>query len=137
MYEIWTVVLLMICAVTDIKERKVYTPLCFVNSISALIIHLVTGDLLWTKIFLGMIVGAVFYLISVFTKESVGKGDSIVIFTLGCIAGAEKLLLILLWAFILCTVVSLIGIALRKLSLKARVPFIPFVLAGEIVTLII
>lgn len=102
-------------------------------------INYTSGDrgLTVDKDFLGMIVGAVFYLISVFTKESVGKGDSIVIFTLGCIAGAEKLLLILLWAFILCTVVSLIGIALRKLSLKARVPFIPFVLAGEIVTLII
>lgn len=136
-YELWILGILIVCAITDLKERKVVTVFCFANSAIALVVHLIARDVLWLNILLGMILGAAFYLVSIMTKGSIGKGDAIVIFTVGSIIGIEEVFEMLVWALILCSVFAIIGMLIKRCTLKTRLPLVPFMLLGEIVRLIV
>lgn len=137
LYAVWSLIFLAICAAIDLKEQKVITRLCIANAAVALLLHIVLQDVLWYDILLGMILGAIFFVISVLTNESIGKGDGIVIFTLGSIMGVETSFQMLVWALILCAVFSLGGIIIKKLSLKSKIPFVPFLFVGGVITFVI
>lgn len=137
LYQIWILTFLMVCAVTDLKEQKIFSVFCFANSVIALIIHLLMKDILWTNILFGMILGAAFYVISIFTKEAIGKGDAIVVFTLGCIIGIEQVIKVLILSFFSCSIFSVLGMITKKCRLKTRIPFVPFILLGELIVLLV
>jgi prepilin signal peptidase PulO-like enzyme (type II secretory pathway) len=136
-YGIWTGLFLLICSITDLKEKKIYSPICFLNAFVGLIVNFITQNIPWTEIFLGIMLGGVFFCISVFTKESIGKGDAIVIFALGSINGIKESFEILVWALMLCAVISTVCLAIKKIRLKNSIPFIPFLFAGAVITFFI
>lgn len=137
LYVVWSLIFLGICAAIDLKEQKVSSRLCFVNATVALLFHIVLQDMSWQDILLGMILGAVFYVISVLTNESIGKGDGIVIFTLGSILGMRTSFQIVVWALISCAVFSIGGMIIKRLSLKSRIPFVPFLFVGCVITFVV
>ena len=84
----------------------------------------------------GAIIGGIFLIISVVTREKIGYGDSLVFLAIGLIMGGEKCFVIILWSFLLCSIFSLVAIILKKTTFKSTVAFMPFVLAGALVTFI-
>lgn len=136
-YMIWTLLFLLVCTITDLKERMIIMPFCFINSGVALIVNFFMKNQSGINILLGMAMGAVFYVISVCSKEAVGKGDAVVIFTVGSLVGIDPGFEILVWAFMLCAFVSVMGLVFKRIKLKSRIPFMPFMLMGGIITLTI
>ena len=137
LYTIWTLLFLAICAIIDIKERKVFSVFCCANSVIVLFLHFIKQDISWFSLLWGMILGAIFFMVSICTREAIGKGDAIVIFTMGSMVGIKITFEILVWAFVICTVASMVAMLIKKVKLDSRIPFIPFVLFGGIITFVI
>jgi prepilin signal peptidase PulO-like enzyme (type II secretory pathway) len=85
----------------------------------------------------GVTVGLVFLFISHVTREGIGYGDSWMILILGTYLGLWKLLEVLTWAFLGLALVSMGILALKKMSRKSVVPFVPFLAAGYLLTMIL
>lgn len=134
MYIIWTLLFLGACTITDLRKRKIITALCFANAVAALIMHFVRQDIFWLNVLGGMLAGAVLFGVSVYSKEAIGKGDAVVVFTLGSLVGIKTGFEILMWASIICIIFSVPGLIFKKIKLKSRIPFMPFMLAGAIIT---
>lgn len=74
----------------------------------------------------GGICGGLFLLLSRWTKESFGYGDSILILSLGILSGGWNILWILFAAFFLSAVYGGIMIFRKKYTRKSSFPFVPF-----------
>lgn len=135
-YKIWIIVFLIVCAITDLKERKIYSTYCFINFALALVVHICKKDMHLGAIVGGIALGGIFLIVSIVSKEALGMGDALIILTLGSVGGIKTSFELLLWAFIICAMVSMIGLLLRKRQFDSQIPFAPFLLAGGIVNLI-
>ena len=135
-YRVWIIVFLIVCAITDLKERKIYGTYCFINVAFALVVHICERDMHWGEIVGGIALGVMFFIISIVSKEALGMGDALIILTLGSIGGITTSFELLLWAFIICAMVSIVGLLLRKRQLNSQIPFAPFLLVGGIANLI-
>lgn len=78
----------------------------------------------------GVGIGIVFIVISYLTREMIGYGDSILIGIIGGCVGLWDLLYLLTLSFVICSVVSLIGLVLKGVSKKETLPFVPFLFLG-------
>lgn len=125
MYWIWIMIFLCICTFTDIKKRNVCGWLCILNIVAAIMLHTIFRDISGKSLIEGAIIGGIFLIISVVTREKIGYGDSLVFLAIGLIMGGEKCFVIILWSFLLCSIFSLVAIILRKQHLKVPLPLCP------------
>lgn len=135
-YMIWCAIFLAVCTITDLKERQIYLGYCFINIGMALLINLLFQNMDWINIISGIGLGCIFFLISVITKEALGKGDAVIILVLGSICGIEISFEIVIWGFILCSIVSIFEILIKKKNIKSDIPFAPFLLLGCILIIL-
>ena len=133
MYWIWIMIFLCICTFTDIN---VCGWLCILNIVAAIMLHTIFRDISGKFLIEGAIIGGIFLIISVVTREKIGYGDSLVFLAIGLIMGGERCFVIIFWSFLLCSIFSLVAIILKKTTFKSTVAFMPFVLAGALVTFI-
>lgn len=131
-YLIWGMVIILICTVTDIKERYVNTGFCIINILLAAIIHTVVGNG-FLAVCQGFIVGVIFIIISCLSRGTIGKGDGLLIMTVGSIVGLKLSVMIVVWAFMSCTIASLVAVVMGKLTMKSQIPFVPFILIGALI----
>ena len=78
----------------------------------------------------GIIIGMLFLLISKYTKEQIGYGDSWMILNLGIYLGLWDILSMLGIVFGTCFIFSCLGLALKKINRYTRIPFYPFLMLG-------
>ena len=71
-----------------------------------------------------LIIGGIFFLIACLSKESIGKGDAVVLLLLGFGMSVTQVLTILCIALFLC------GVVLKKAGRKDEIPFVPFLCIG-------
>lgn len=79
----------------------------------------------------GVLLGGIFLLISRLTKEAIGKGDAAMIGICGGAVGFAVTATILCAGLMLSSVFSLGLLCFRKAGRKTRIPFFPFLAAGE------
>lgn len=92
MYWIWIMIFLCICTFTDIKKRSVCGWLCILNIAAAIMLHTIFRDISGKSLIEGAIIGGIFLIISVVTREKIGYGDSLVFLAIGLIIGRRKML---------------------------------------------
>lgn len=126
----WILIFLMAASVWDILKRKIPVIYLIAGTITALFALILSSEIVWGEILLGGITGIAFFLLSKYTKESIGYGDSWMIFILGITVGVWKLMVILGIAFLAAIIAAGIGIMERKITKKSRIPFYPFLLIG-------
>ena len=136
-YLIWCTVFLIACTIMDLKEKKIVVNYCLVMSVFVIISHFITKDLKWYEIAVGMGIGLLFFIISKLSKEAIGHGDALMIYTIGCIVGACRTIEILLIAFGVCVVTALISILIKKKTFRSSVPFAPYLLIGTLCCLFV
>lgn len=119
MYWIWIMIFLCICTFTDIKKRNVCGWLCILNIVAAIMLHTIFRDISGKSLIEGAIIGGIFLIISVVTREKIGYGDSLVFLAIGLIIGGEKCFVIISWSFLLCSIFSLVTIILKKTTFKS------------------
>ena len=118
------------------KEKKCLWLVMYFKYSGAIMLHTIFRDISGKSLIEGAIIGGIFLIISVVTREKIGYGDSLVFLAIGLIIGGEKCFVIILWSFLLCSIFSLAAIILKKTTFKSTVAFMPFVLAGALVTFI-
>lgn len=136
-HMIWCAIFLGICAITDLKERQVYLGFCLANMGIALLANLIFQNVEWTSIVAGLGLGVVFFAVCIITKEAMGKGDAVIILVLGSICGIKISFEIVTWAFVICSMVSIFEILIKRKSIKSEIPFAPFLFCGCILTMFI
>lgn len=124
-------------SIADIRSKSV--PAWFLAAASAGVIPAAFADKavpITARVF-GAAVGVLFLAVGLLSKESVGRGDALMIGISGAALGFFTLSLILCVSFFLLAIVSLGLIVIRKLGRKDRIPFFPFLAAGELVVAVL
>lgn len=124
--DIFVFILLLLCSVSDIRRRGVYTWILVGMSMLLLVFRLFYRPAdLWT-ILGGILIGLLFLFVSKLTKEAIGYADSWLILLLGGYLGFRNTMILLTGAFIMTGLFGLVGLAFRRLKKVSRIPFIPF-----------
>jgi leader peptidase (prepilin peptidase)/N-methyltransferase len=127
---------LLLNTIWDLKYKKIpYIPCGIVTGIGILCL-LFMKPINWWQ-FLGVLVGCGLILVSLVTKQSIGMGDGMILASIGVFIGFWKSLMVLFIAGIMVSVVGGILLALKKVSLKTPLPFVPFLFVAYGVSLIL
>lgn len=78
-----------------------------------------------------------FYVLARLTREGIGMGDVKIIAVLGWILGLSTTLIVVLFALLMCTVVSVFLLMRKKKNKNDTVPFGPFLFLGYILMLLL
>lgn len=128
----WIIVFLVICTILDIKTRSLPVWFMIVGNIAAVVFRLFNWNQrpgLWLG---GMAIGLIFLLVSKWTKEGFGYGDSWMILILGISLGLWDILLLLGIALTCSGVLACVLLIKGGWSRKISFPFIPFLMLGYV-----
>lgn len=135
---ILTLTFLAIYAVTDVKRRTVFWPLGGAMLPAALLLHLLFRDMAWQAMLLGMVPGGVMALISLLTGGAVGAGDCLAAAVCGSMLGLDRIITALTFSMILaCVPAAFLLIKKGRKAHKDQLPYLPFLLAGQILCLLL
>ena len=132
MFKVWVIIFLFICTVLDIKTRRLPVWFMIVGNVAAVVFRLLNwgqNTALWIG---GIVIGIVFLLLSKWTKEGFGYGDSWMILILGISLGLWDILLLLSIALSCAGLLALFLLARGKWSQKVAFPFVPFLMLGYV-----
>lgn len=119
-------VYLIVLSVMDIRRKEVHIYALLAGMIFV-ILRLIFGNIgILPMLITGVTIGSFFLFISKVSSESFGYGDSILITIMGLFLELWEALNILLLAFGLAAVYSMIILILRKYERRYAFPFIPF-----------
>ena len=82
----------------------------------------------------GLVIGIIFIIISVLSRQAFGLGDSIMMLQLGVGYGVEKLVSIIMISFTLTFIVGASLLLTKKRNMKYEMPFLPYMLIGVVIT---
>ncbi|MBD5474061.1 MAG: hypothetical protein HDR20_14570 [Lachnospiraceae bacterium] len=123
---------LAILSSEDIREKRISVKTILIGALTAIICRLISGQTSGIEIVCSLIPGILLLLLSVITKESIGKGDGIVVMVLGLWIGGQMTFLVV------CLAVWAAGIFAAVCLIRKRrelIPFIPCLLMGTEVLL--
>ena len=129
--------ILISLSIVDIYFRKIPTDILVMATISAVIYQIIERNMDLWLIAGGAGMGMLFFLFSKITREGFGYGDSWAIFILGIYLGLWNLVEVLVGAFFLVFVVSVVGLTVRKMSRRYKLPFFPFLAAGYLANILV
>lgn len=123
---------LVILTVMDLKRRKLKLSVLLAGGIFIPAGVFCSSGVSPVYLAAGGAVGAVFLGISKITEESFGYGDSILILIMGCCIGFWDILTLLMAAFMMAAVFSLVLLIRGRFRRKDSFPFVPFLTAAYI-----
>lgn len=123
---------LVILTVMDLKRRKLKLSVLLAGGIFIPAGVFCSSGVSPVYLAAGGAVGAVFLGISKITEESLGYGDSILILIMGCFIGFWDILTLLMAAFMMAAVFSLVLLIRGRFRRKDSFPFVPFLTAAYI-----
>ncbi len=83
-----------------------------------------------TELLSGMSVGMVLLGISYLSDEALGYGDGMVVLITGVLCGIKMTIVIVSFAFLVMSIAAMFLLVKNGFFYKARVPFVPCILAG-------
>ena len=128
---------LLLCSISDLRTRKISTMLLVIMSLFMVLLCLFFKRQGGGEIVGGVLIGIVFWLISKYSNETIGYGDSWIISLMGIYLGGICMLEIVVTAFFLTGFVSLMGIVFKKWKNSVTLPFIPFLTVSYLGVLMI
>lgn len=130
--QILFAVYLVVLAVMDIRRKKIHLLFLLSGFVFVPAGSLCGRNISWILIAAGGAAGVLFLLLSRITRESLGYGDSILILINGCFIGFWNLMYVLVAAFSMSAIFSVIMMSTGKFSRKTSFPFVPFLTASYI-----
>lgn len=118
-------------SVEDCRRKSL--PLVFFILLAAVLVPfvLLNQELPMLSRVFGGGIGLLFLGVSRLTKEAIGKGDAVMLALGGIAVGFMSLCLMLCVAMLLLEVIALVLLVTRRVKRKDRIPFFPFLAAGE------
>lgn len=130
---------LLVLSVIDIKKKCFNRTILSISTI-AFGVLMITVCILnvkdWKMVLGGMILGAVFLLASVITRQSIGTGDGCILTVCGMVTGLYQMVVLMILSL---GSASFYGVALclcKKAGRHTKIPFVPFICLGYGVILI-
>lgn len=124
--DIVVLIMLSLCSISDWKKKTIPVLLLAVMSVVVVGLVFISHDVSLRMRLGGTLMGIVFLLISKFTREALGYGDSWLILILSVYLGFLQAISILFVASLAAGVVSLFCLWKHHWSRKATLPFVPF-----------
>ena len=122
----------------DIREQAVSYEIIIVSVICALAVLVYNKDNTWWNYILsGIGYAAVFMMISRMTRSAIGIGDAFITGVIGLYLGFFHALIVVFYAFLLGGLISIILFLMKKVSRQTTLPFVPFLTAGFIVSILL
>lgn len=128
-------ILMCITGAIDIHSRKI--PLwCLLIGAADAVAGLIeealkgTGSITAVSIAIDMLPGIMFLLISWTTNEKIGYGDGMMILIIGLIMHSQLCITAVAIGLVISSMFSVIMIFTKKMNLRTRIPFIPFLTIG-------
>ncbi|MCR5102501.1 MAG: prepilin peptidase [Butyrivibrio sp.] len=134
------VVLIFIAMLFDIRKKKIPLYMIFfigIISVAMTIYNMIFGNERIEEVAAGLFPGITLFIVSFLTKEGIGYGDCFIILFAGMILGIEKMIMILMTAFVLSSILSVFLFVLKKVNRKSTLPFVPFLFLGMGVTIFV
>ena len=135
MFKMWELIMclyLLLGAVGDLRKREISVAYLIIGTILAALRCLFHYKEMCYISVGGAIIGGAFLLLSKYTNEQIGYGDSWMILILGIYLGIWELTFLLGIVFGCCFLFSFVGLLCRKLTRHTRIPFFPFLMIGYI-----
>ncbi len=129
---ICTTIVLGICTYTDLKGKYIYNWICGVSALAAILIHIFMKDISIKNMGMGVFIGVIAFIVSILTKERIGKGDAWIVVTIGVMEGGLFLVSVLIWTFLFFNLYAISGMGLKIFNLKSKLPMAPFALVANI-----
>lgn len=123
-------------SVEDIRRRSVRIVPLILAAIAGLVLHLYFGRISVWSLLGGLGIGAGMYVVSVASKERVGKGDALLLAVTGIFLGFWDNLLLLWLASFLAMAAGVVAVLVFRKNRHYELPFIPFVFVGFLVFLL-
>ena len=123
-------------AAQDIKYQKISTKYLLAGSCAAILYRALFGRMHWSVWVAGLGCGIVILMISKWSQEGIGYGDSWMILNMGIFLGIWNLLGMLMLAFLVAAMAAGAGLWSGKWKRTTRMSFYPFLLIGYLGTFI-
>ena len=121
----------------DYKTRTIDVRKVVFFGIVGLVISFFKGQYSFLSMLGGVLIGIFFYILSIVSKEKIGKGDAIIIAATGAYLGFVNTIILVWISSVLALIAGLIVVRRHKLNNEPELPFIPFMLLGYVLMLTI
>lgn len=126
-------VVLIVCAVADIKKQEISVWLFVILGIAAIVGCVTCEEQRGYMIVVSMLPGVLLMILAKVTEQSIGYGDGMILAEIGLAAGVGKCMLILAAALAMAGIFSLGVIVIKKVDKKYTIPFVPFITVAYVV----
>ncbi len=121
------IIFLAMLSLEDIREKRISVNRVMIGALAAVIYQFTAGQASGIAIIGSLMPGIVLLLLSVMTKESIGKGDGIVVMVLGLWIGGWMTFLAVCLAVWAAGIFATVCLIRKKREL---IPFVPCLLMG-------
>lgn len=130
--QVVVMVFLILCSYLDVKYRRIPVSVYLIFMLISAAVVVCEGRLDWRTWMIGMIPGIIMIVISFISHEKIGYGDSISIALMGILYKYEMVLSVCAVGFGIIFLAGLIMMITGKAKLSDRLPFMPFLMVGNI-----
>lgn len=125
-------------SITDWRDKMIPINILVLTIILGVILLFFNPNIILHEALIGFfLVGGIIALVSVISRKAIGIGDALVIGIIGLILGYKMALTVLVYSIVLCGIVGLLLITLRKVNRKTQLPMVPFMLVVFTIIIII
>lgn len=128
-------ILLLSEGIRDFRKRQVSLPVILIFTGMGIFMCIPEWKMCWQSMFLGATIGGILLLLAGVSREQIGYGDGWMFVATGVLLGFRVNLFLLFFSF-LCSGVAAGILFLLRSSRKRRIPFIPFMISGYLLTCI-
>ncbi len=119
-------------ALQDIKDHEVSVEYLITGTCAAVLYRAFFSRMSWQYWIAGMCCGIGFFILSKWSEEGIGYGDSWMIMNLGIFLGVWRLMLVITTAFFTASITAGVGLISGKCTRKTRLSFFPFLVIGYV-----
>lgn len=129
-------VFLCVCTYMDLKSKYINIYICLAFGVIGMLYKscIVKSSLM--SVGLALFPGIFVMIISLLSKESIGKGDAMVVGIMGLYVGGINTILALFYGVILASIIGIICMIFMKKSGQHRMPFVPFMAIGLLLQMV-
>lgn len=135
---VFLIVVLSVAAVKDYKTKTISDKLILINLAGGIIFCLLNTDSNFIGIFINTVILFLMLLfIHFITKGQLGMGDVKLITTMGLYFNILTMSIVLFYSTVAAAIVGIGLILLKKADKKTELPFVPFILVGVLLYMIV
>ncbi len=120
----------------DFREKKIHLLIPLAGGVTGILLQVIFRERTLGDLLLGSVPGAVFLLLSLWGKGSVGSGDAMMLLVCGIYLGFWENIALLFLALWLTGITALFFIVIKRKGKHDRLPFLPFLAAAYLIGLL-